>query len=224
MSGWNKRWVVINDAKLAYFKCELFSSLCASVPDVFREQNDPAVVQTFDLAAITQISKTPDSYPKDYKEGAFSFDVQEQKEIKTYYFAASSSQEKELVLRTIVDWRKWTTQAKKNAAVDVPALQKQLADAQHTIEALTQQLEKLRAETHNPKEHAGGSHNEDIDFLAESLEEERAKNARLEEALEEERLQMADLKKQFLELKRHQSKASAPAEDEEDPLDFFKKK
>ncbi len=207
VSGWNKRWVIINDAKMAYYK----------------EQNDPAVVQTFDLAAITQISKTPDSYPKDYKEGAFSFDVQEQKEIKTYYFAAASSQEKELVLRTIVDWRKWTAQAKKNAAVDVPALQKQLAEAHHTIEALTQQLEKLRAETQTPKEHAGGAHSEDVDLLAESLEEERAKNRRLEEALEEERLQMADLKKQFLEQKRQLSNVRAE-EDEEDPLDFFKKK
>jgi chromosome segregation ATPase len=206
VSGWNKRWIVINDAKMAYYK----------------EQNDPAVVQTFDLAAITQISKTPESYPKDYKEGAFSFDVQEQKEIKTYFFAAASSQEKELVLRTIVDWRKWTAQAKKMAAVDVPALQKQLAEAHHTTEALTQQLEKLRAETTAPKESAG-THNEDMDVLAESLEEERAKNSRLEEQLEEERLQMADLKKQFLEQKRQLSNVRAD-EEEEDPLDFFKKK
>ncbi len=185
------------------------------------------MVQSFNLSAITQISKTPDSYPRDYKEGAFSFDVQEQKEIKTYCFAASSSQEKDLVLKLIVEWRKWIAATKNMAAVDVPGLQKQLAEAHHTIEALKQQLEKLRVELQDkPREQEGGNsnHNPDMDLLAESLEEERSRNSRLEQQLEEERAQYADLKKQFLEQKRQLSNIKADDDDEDDPLDFFKKK
>jgi chromosome segregation ATPase len=151
--------------------------------------------------------------------------VKEQKEIKTYYFAAASAHEKDVVLHCIVDWRKFTLQMKKVAAVDVPGLQKQLVEAHHTIEALSEQLRKLREEQHDPKEHTGEGHNADHDLLVESLDAERSRNKRLEEALEEEKAQHDDLKKQFLEQKRHMSNLKAADDEvEDDPLDFFKKK
>ena len=170
-----------------------------------------------------QISKTPDSYPKDLREGAFSFDVQEQKEIKTYYFAAPSANEKELVLRCILEWRKWSAQLKKTVAVDVPSLQKQLAEAQRTIEALSEQLRKVREEQSVAPSESASSLSADYDLLAETVDELRSENARLTEALDEEKAQHQDLKKQFLELKRQMSNMQNDEEDE-DPLDFFKKK
>jgi DNA repair exonuclease SbcCD ATPase subunit len=197
------------------------------------------------LGAITQISKTPDSYPKDLRDGAFSFDVQEGKEIKTYYFAAPSVQEREVVLRCIIEMRKWTLQLKRSA-VDAPSLQvfnkvllfdfcvhcskprkKQLAEAQRTIEALTEQLRKLREENSANAVSAAEKSSEttqDYDLLVETLEELRRENGRLSEALEEEKAQHHDLKKQFLEMKRQFSNIQAEDEEEEDPLDFFKKK
>lgn len=207
-----------------------------------QEQNDPAVVQTIDLGGITQMSKAPDSYPRDCKDGSFCFDVKEGKEIRTYYFACSNAQEREAVLQCIIGWRKWALQLKKT---DIPSLQKQLVEAHQTIEALSSELRKLREQQQQPQQQqADDSHSADMDLLAETILELRSENARLTEALEEEKVAHSDLKKQYLEQKRQMSNLQAQGEDlcfcvlfcfaqssscskddeEEDPLDFFKKK
>lgn len=213
VSGWNKRWIVIRNNRLEYYK----------------DQTDPAMVAAIELSGITQINKHPDSYPREYKEGAFSMDVHEQKEIKTYFFAAASQAEKEHILGVIMEWRKWTATARK-AAADVPGLQRQLQEAQQTIEAMSGQLAQLRDELARSKEPAAaaatGAIDADLqgtlDLLHETLEEERSRNARLEEALEEEKARHSETKRAFAELKKQA--AARKDEDDDDPLDFFKKK
>ena len=188
-SGWNKRFIFLKNNELLYFK----------------EESDSQPIAAIDLAAATQINKSPDSYPKGKKDGAFSLDVREHKEIKTYHFAAASAKDKDLWLGAIVAWRAYTKQQRTQAEA-VPALRRELKDANATIEALKEQLRIVQEKHHNPVEDPSqieqGDLSRQLDLMEEQLEEERSRNRRLTEALEEERFELADLKKQFLMQKK----------------------
>ena len=205
-ASWNKRWVVLSDNKLAYYK----------------DDKDPQPIGVLDLARATLINQLPESYPKNSREGAFSIDIREGKEIRTYYMAAKSLAAKEVWLSSIVKWSKWAAAQKKaqsprtnptaaaSAGGEAAVLRKQLAEANATIAALKAQLEKVKAQLEVKEEPApvaadsgaDGDLRAQVEVLQETVAAEQSKNRRLEEELEEERFMSSDLKRQFLEQKK----------------------
>ena len=167
-------------------------------------------VQSIDLGNLQQLQKNSETYPKNGEEGAFSFDVREQKDIVTYYLCAASAQEKEMWIASMVAWRKYftnlqsgkgTTAAAAAATAskeEVAMLRKQLLDAQEQISELESVVQRLRADLTEAVGGTGGGN--------EKLEQEIAE---LREELEEETAQKNDYKRKLLETRQELKKLQA---------------
>lgn len=183
---WNKRWVVLDENKLFFYK----------------DKNDREFVSSVDLSSATQINKLPEVFPKSGRDTAFSVDVRDGKEIKTFYYAAKGVEEKEGWIVAIATWRKYLNQLKK-----AEGKKEQLEEALKTIEALKEQTFVLKKQLQVREDPVAKTDEvkdlrAQVDLLQEQLEELRSKNRRLEDQLEEERFMSSDLKKQFLEQRR----------------------
>ena len=191
--GWNKRWIVLDGTKMAYYK----------------EANEMDVLDVLNLVRATQINIAPEFYPKKCEKSAFSIDIREGSEIVSYYFAAASGAvaEKEAWINSIAEWRKYELAKLKAKKNEIYSLQQELREAQQTIEALKSQLANMKRQTMIPREEPEKASGDaelraELDLVKEELHSQRSRNANLKEQLEEERFMSADVRKQFLEQKR----------------------
>ena len=89
--GWKRRWFVLEDNKLTYFK----------------DQNDTEPVAAMALENCTSLHRNSDVSPKKLEQCAFALDIKEHKQVRTYYLSAHSETEKKQWLDAMLASKKW---------------------------------------------------------------------------------------------------------------------
>merc|ERR1711991_1026749 len=89
--GWKRRWFVLDDNKLTYYK----------------DQNDTESVAQMHLENCTSLHRNSDVAPKKLEQCAFALDIREHKQVRTYYLSAHSDSEKKQWLDAMLASKKW---------------------------------------------------------------------------------------------------------------------
>lgn len=124
MTSWNRRWFVLEDNKVRtgvwpravgarrdcvfLFFVPLRTAHRAAQLTYFKEQTDTAYVASVSLEDLQSLNKTVDVAPKKTDPAlAFTLDVREGKDVRTYYLCAGSEAEKKQWIDGIVASRKY---------------------------------------------------------------------------------------------------------------------
>lgn len=155
-----------------------------------KDQTDTEAIATMDLASCTSLNRNSDVAPKKMAECAFSVDIKEHKEIRTYYLSAHSEGEKKQWLDAMVASKKYfstltavhTAPSKGVSASGTSSVEKDLASARAEVKRLKDENAKLKKEL--DQKGGGDEEHEDLILQLEELEEKYAVEKKKREALE----------------------------------------
>lgn len=142
-----------------------------------------------DLASCTALNRTSDVAPKKMTECAFSLEIKEHKEVRTYFLSAHSEGEKKQWLDAMVASKKYfsslvtmqATQSKPLPAAGAKNTDQELASARAEVKRLKEENSKLKQEL---DQRGDDNEHEELVLRLEELEEKYAFEKKKREALE----------------------------------------